>query len=94
MPLHGEHGGALLLSDKPKRKFDMVSKAEIDDVGEEYPDALFKIIKAFRSPLNTDKNDWHDFIEKFSGCCSEHPIERGSQGNYELTSCYVLEING
>jgi len=69
MPLHGEHGGALLLSDKPKRKFDMVSreliKAEIDDVGEEYPDALFKIIKAFRSPLNTDKNDWHDLSKNF-----------------------------
>ena len=47
MPLHGEHGGALLLSDKPKRKFDMVSreliKAEIDDVGEEYSDALLDL---------------------------------------------------
>jgi hypothetical protein len=59
-------------------------KAEIDDVGDEYLDALLKIIKAFSKPSNTDKNDWHDFIEKFSGCLSEHPIERGSQGNYEL----------
>lgn len=53
-------------------------KAEIDDVGEEYPDALLKNIKAFRRPSNTDKNDWHDFIEKFSGCLSEHPIEQRS----------------
>lgn len=43
-----------------------------------------KEMSAENTPSDTDKSEWYDFVEKFSGCLSEHPIERGNQGNYEL----------
>ncbi len=75
-----------------------VLKEEIDHVRDEYIEALYQIIRAFRLPVEaahhtpkagepsestTDASDWHTFIQETYGCLEEDPIERGDQGAYE-----------
>ena len=75
-----------------------VLKEEIDYVRDEYLEALYQIIRAFKSPVEeahqtqkagkpsgfvTDASDWHTFIQDTYGCLSDDPIERGDQGSYE-----------
>ena len=62
-----------------------VLKAEIDKVQDGYLDILYDVIKAFeRQPsLQPDEDAWNTFLEKFAGCFTETPIERGIQGTYE-----------
>jgi hypothetical protein len=70
-------------------------KREIDNVQDEYLTPLYKIIKTFEYPDDPDniefeegedehkKKDWLKFIDKFAGCLSDTPIERGDQGYFE-----------
>ncbi|MDQ1352090.1 MAG: hypothetical protein QG657_2396 [Acidobacteriota bacterium] len=67
-------------------------KREIDNVQDEYLTPLYKIIKTFEYPDEFEdiefeegedehkKKDWLKFIDKFAGCLSDTPIERGVQG--------------
>jgi hypothetical protein len=71
-------------------------KKEIDNVQDAYLFPLYKIIKTFEEPDEfTDpkagkagseikKEEWKKFVEKFAGCLADTPIERGSQGKFEL----------
>ena len=71
-------------------------KKEIDHVQDEYLIPLYKIIKTFEhhDELNkleledeektTGNEDWYRFLDKFAGCLSDTPIERGNQGNFEI----------
>ncbi len=67
-------------------------KKEIDKVQDQYLGVLFKIIKTFEIPdksddfleIETDRQDWFEFIDKFAGCLEDDPIERGPQGEFEV----------
>jgi hypothetical protein len=70
-------------------------KREIDKVRDEHLTALYNIIKVFELPageiiLDADiastktGTDWDRFIQETYGCLGDDPIERGSQGLYEL----------
>jgi hypothetical protein len=70
-------------------------KREIDKVRDEHLTALYIIIKAFEFPAGEsifDANiaptetglNWDKFIQETYGCLQDDPIERGSQGEYEL----------
>ncbi|RLC10563.1 MAG: hypothetical protein DRI57_20185 [Deltaproteobacteria bacterium] len=66
-------------------------KARIDEVENEYLDILYKVVRSFVNSGHSDRvqeihkrSEWHDFIEKFSGCLANDPIERGAQGEYEI----------
>lgn len=61
-------------------------KAEIERVEDKYLEPLYRIIKALErtAPTDTDKSDWQQFIENTYGSTQNAPIERGSQGTYEI----------
>ena len=73
-------------------------KTEIDKVQDEDLEIFYKVIKAFEPSIKTDvfdqtekdmvENDtelsWRDFIKETYGCLAGVPIERGSQGEYEI----------
>ena len=74
-------------------------KQEIDKVREEHLIALYNIIKVFELPAGTlvsdadsmadtsvafDELNWEEFIQETYGCLKDDPIERGSQGEFEL----------
>lgn len=76
-----------------------VLKAEIDNVQEEYFDALYRIIKVFEYPPTTvpfagyddltftkqePHSDWLTFVSETYGCLADDPIDRGEQGTYEV----------
>lgn len=68
-------------------------KKEIDNVDSQYLDVIYKIIKALgASTENPDRiqpsENWHRFIDATYGCLADDPIERGSQGNYELREAF------
>jgi hypothetical protein len=73
-------------------------KDEIDYVQDAYLEALYKIIKAFRLPVDeehamphtekqlldtSDAREWHAFIQETYGCLADDPIARGEQGTFE-----------
>ena len=73
-------------------------KDEIDQVQDEYLEALYKIIKACGLPVDkasqerltevsplteTEVLDWQTFIQETYGCLADDPIARGDQGTYE-----------
>ncbi len=70
-------------------------KREIDKVRDEHLTALYNIMKVFElpageiildagiAPTETGTN-WDRFIQETYGCLRDDPIERGSQGEYEL----------
>jgi hypothetical protein len=70
-------------------------KKEIDNVRQEYMLPLYKIIKTFEYPGDINdvdsaldeeyrrKEDWNRFLEKYAGCLSDTPIQRGNQGKFE-----------
>jgi fatty acid-binding protein DegV len=66
-------------------------KTKVDEVGNEYLDRLYNITESFVKADNmqekhkkSEQTEWADFIEKFAGCLSDDPIERGTQGEYEI----------
>jgi hypothetical protein len=70
-------------------------KREIDKVRDEHLTALYNIMKVFELPageiiLDADiaptetVTNWDRFIQETYGCLRDDPIERGSQGEYEL----------
>ncbi|MGA1867150.1 MAG: hypothetical protein ACMUJM_01245 [bacterium] len=74
-------------------------KVEIEELPDEYLEVLFKIVKALKSPaeteitnqINTSKSgqynaqlSWPDFIKVTYGCLADDPIKRGDQGKYEI----------
>lgn len=70
-------------------------KREIDKVRDEHLTALYNIIKVFELPageLLSDAGivaaettmDWEKSIQETYGCLHDDPIERASQGEYEL----------
>jgi hypothetical protein len=70
-------------------------KKEIDNVQDAYLFPLYKIIKTFeeldeftdpaaKTGNENKKEEWKKFVEKFAGCLADTPIERGSQGKFEL----------
>ncbi len=73
-----------------------ILKREIDSVQDEYLAPLYKIIKTFEHSDELDeldlekgqkdrqREDWHQFIDKFAGCLADTPIERGDQGDFEV----------
>jgi len=75
-------------------------KAEIDTVQEQYLEVLLKIIKAFEEPeqenkaedVNSDKQQWSEFLNRFAGILADSPIQQGEQGTYkEITVWYDKE---
>ena len=79
-------------------------KDEIDYVQDAYLEALYKIIKAFRVPVDEEHNthnaeqqlldtsdllEWQAFVRETYGCLEDDPIERGDQGTFETRE--VLE---
>ena len=73
-------------------------KDEIDHVQDAYLDILYKIIKAFRVPVNEEHTthnaeqqrlntseilEWQAFIQETYGCLADDPIARGDQGTFE-----------
>jgi hypothetical protein len=66
-------------------------KTEIDNVQDEYLEALYKIVKAFGTgnnslaivPEKDQEKLWQTFIQDTYGCFADDPIERGDQGGYE-----------
>ncbi len=69
-----------------------VLKQEIDHIQDHYIDALYMVIKAFEYPpvhnvsphLPTADLEWDGFLDKFSGSCTDAPLQRGKQGAYEV----------
>jgi len=67
-------------------------KLEIDKIPKEYLEVLYKIIKAFEAQNDTqsesivsNKNkSWKTFVNSTYGSLSKYPIDRGSQGQYEI----------
>lgn len=60
-------------------------KSEIENVPDEYIDALYKIIKALERPKSRPPdNDWLDFISQTYGCMKDSPINRGEQGAFDM----------
>ncbi|MCI5150754.1 MAG: hypothetical protein D3916_15455 [Candidatus Electrothrix sp. MAN1_4] len=74
-------------------------KQEIDRVREEHLTALYNIIKVFELLTGTifsdangtadiaaesDESHWEKFVQQTYGCLRDDPIERGSQGEFEL----------
>ena len=74
-------------------------KAEIDNVQDEYLDALYRIIKVFEYPPETKAYnridvvtrstqqpapEWLAYVNETYGCLADDPIERGEQGTYEI----------
>jgi len=59
---------------------------EIDRLDAGYWEVLYKIIKAFESPIKDHggKSEWLQFINETYGCLADNPIERGEQGTYEI----------
>jgi len=69
-----------------------ILKQEIDHIQDHYIDALYMVIKAFESPPvhNVPTHSpatgaqWDAFLDKFAGSCADAPLQRGSQGQYEV----------
>ncbi len=71
-----------------------VLKNEIDKINEQYFPILYNIIKSFEISTISEnvrkikrKNNlqnWHQFIDSYSGCLADDPLERGNQGNFEI----------
>lgn len=85
--------------ERPGQEVKMVTrellKREIDNVQIEHLAPLYKMIKTFEYSGDLEKpgvegervrkvEDWHSFIDRFSGCLSDTPIERGDQGDFEI----------
>jgi hypothetical protein len=66
-------------------------KTEIDNVQDEYLEALFKIVKAFGARDNSlatvpEKDQdrlWQTFIQDTYGSFADDQMKRGDQGRYE-----------
>lgn len=59
-------------------------KQEIEKVGEECLEVLYKIIKVFESQKIIEKQkDWIDFVEKSYGSLSDDPIKHHKLSGYE-----------
>lgn len=85
-----------------------ILKAEIDQVGEEYIEILYKIIKAFKQPAEKvlsqcdaaalakglAESDWSQFIKETYGSMADSPIERGEQGVYEIRESFDADDAG
>ncbi len=77
-------------------------KTEIDSVQDEHLEILYRVIKAFESPVRrksssqnsqerTKRNvpsDWREFIGETYGCLADDPIERGAQGSFETREAF------
>ena len=77
-------------------------KKKIDNVQDQYLVPLYKIIKTFEEPddstrsakkatssnIDTRNREWKKFIETFAGSLSNSPIERGSQGKFEIRESF------
>jgi len=69
-------------------------KSEIEKLDDDYVQVLYKIIKALESLISNDLSrkiskkdkslEWRQFINETYGCLADSPIERGSQGDYEI----------
>lgn len=65
-------------------------KAKVDNVQDEYLEALYRIVRAFEAPVQAEAGDtiddayWQKFIAETYGCFSDDPIVRGDQGSYEI----------
>lgn len=77
-------------------------KKEVDNVHSQYLGILYKIIKALETTSETSvglqpdvdrlstqaPEKWRHFIQSTYGCLADAPIERGTQGNYELREAF------
>ena len=63
-----------------------VLKAEIDRVEDRYLEVLYRIIKALegKSQVEFAVGEWQQFLEATYGSTQNAPIERESQGIYEI----------
>lgn len=68
-----------------------ILKQAIDDIQDEYVEALYTVIKAFKRPGGKtfsrpplSQEQWTMFLDKFAGSLAEAPIKRGKQGSYEF----------
>jgi hypothetical protein len=65
-------------------------KSQIDFIPDQYPEVLYKIIKALQTSNQIDiaeKNSkiyWKQFVKETYGCLSDDPVERGEQYVYEI----------
>jgi len=59
-------------------------KSEIDKVGDENLDVLYKIILSLEGSVDPeDSEGWSRFVAATYGSFADDPIERGEQGRYE-----------
>ena len=59
-------------------------KSEIDKVGDENLDVLYKIILSLEGSVDPeDSEGWSTFVAATYGSFADHPLERGEQGRYE-----------
>ena len=66
-------------------------KSQIDFIPDQYPEVLYKIIKALLQTSNqidiAEKNSkiyWKQFVKETYGCLPDDPVERGEQYVYEI----------
>ena len=63
-------------------------KRESDLVQDQYLEMSFQIIKVFEYPPQPEAeepaDDWSAFVQATYGSLADDPIERGTQGSYEL----------
>lgn len=60
-------------------------KAELEKVGDDYLDVLYRMILSLEGPTSSDeaRTSWRDFVASTYGCLADAPIERGEQGEFE-----------
>ena len=69
-----------------------ILKAEIDKSQDSYLEILYRIIQAFKNPLDlmpvstasAKTLEWQNFVNQTYGCLADDPIERPEQGEYEV----------
>jgi hypothetical protein len=63
-------------------------KSEIEKVQDQYLGVLYRIIKALGEPSSrrteAEQSSWEAFVAETYGSMAESPIDRGSQGSFEI----------
>jgi len=61
-------------------------KAEVDKLGDEYLDVLYRMIVSLEGPSKGKDaaGSWSEFVASIYGCMADAPIKRGPQGDFEV----------
>ena len=70
-------------------------KEEIDKVPDIYLDVIFHIVQSFKyapliqTPSKNVMKEWQAFVDNTYGILASDPIERGTQGKYEVREAII-----